>query len=191
MKQPEPQLPPLQMSPVPQLVPSATPVHTEVLVAGSHAWHTLLGLGAPLMYLVPAMSHSRPASGALASDALLEADALLDIDALLDPASLLDAEELVDPALPWDAEPLWDAEALVLASFFELDALALDEPDVFPAPLSTPPSPLRSVRLPVSRIAVHPASNPTERAPTTTLTSVRSARLIRSSPRRPSRRRSK
>jgi hypothetical protein len=47
-KQPEPQLPPLHTSPVPQLVPSTARLHTDVLIVGTQLWQGLLGLGAAL-----------------------------------------------------------------------------------------------------------------------------------------------
>jgi hypothetical protein len=67
MKHPEPQVPPLQTSPVPQLVPSAALLHTDVLVAGTQLWHALFGLGASRATGSPAMTHPAPESRTLAS----------------------------------------------------------------------------------------------------------------------------
>ncbi len=48
-------VPPAQISPPPQLVPSAPVVHDDVLAPGWHVWHAFAGFDVPLAYAIPAM----------------------------------------------------------------------------------------------------------------------------------------
>jgi len=62
MKQPDPQLPPLHTSPVPQLMPFVRLLHVVVLAPDRQIWHALLGFRAPGSANAPEMK--QPASHA-------------------------------------------------------------------------------------------------------------------------------